>query len=328
MAWKGRRVLVTGGAGFIGSNLVVRLVGEGAVVRVVDAMLPLLGGNPFNLAPVKDDIELRQVDLRDLSAAQSAVEGMEYIFNLAGNVSHLDSMQEPLTDLTINVNAQVNTLEACRAKNRDAMIVYTSTRQLYGVPQYLPVDERHPVSPIDVNGINKLAAEHYHTLYARVYDMKTCSLRLTNTYGPRQLIRHARQGFIGWFVNRALLGEKIQLFGGGGQKRDFTFVDDAVEAMLVAATNPVCRGEVYNLNGERLSLEEVARILLALCPKASVEKVPFPPEKKKIDIGDYFGSAGKFIEATGWGAHVTVADGLAKMVEYYRANQSHYLEKP
>jgi UDP-glucose 4-epimerase len=326
--WRGMRVLVTGGAGFIGSNVALRLVDEGADVHVVDSMVPLLGGNMHNLHPVRDRIHFDYADLRDFNEAKRVVRDMQCIFNLAGNVSHLDSMKEPLHDLAINVNAQVNLLEACREVNRAVAIVFTSTRQLYGVPQYLPVDERHPINPVDVNGINKLTAEHYHTLYSKVYEMKTVSLRLTNTYGPRQLIRHSRQGFIGWFVNRAMLGERIQLYGGGSQVRDFCFVDDAVEAMLLAAANPKCIGEVYNLSGERMSLERFAAILteLAGCPEP--EQVPFPAEKKRIDIGDYYGSAAKLTEVTGWTPKIGVREGLRRMLEYYGEHRSHYLDGP
>lgn len=321
-----KTVLVTGGAGFIGSNLVHRLVREGGKVIVADAFLPGLGANTANLEGVSG-ITLLRANISDQSQMEAYVKASSVIFNLAGNVSHQDSMRDPVFDNEVNTSAQISFLETCRKVNPEAVVVFSSTRQLYGAPSYLPVDEKHPINPIDVNGINKLAAENYHSLYARVYGMKVVCLRLTNTYGPRQLIRHARQGFIGWFMNRALLGEEIQLFGGGAQVRDFTYVDDACEAFMLAATVPDCHGNSYNLSGERASLEDVASHLSALCPQAKVRKVEFPQERKKIDIGDYYGNAEKFYGATRWQPRTTLAAGLATALEYYRPRLAQYLNE-
>ncbi len=326
MSFSGKTVLVTGGAGFIGSNLAIRLVREGAKVRVVDALLAGLGGNLFNLDPIKSDIDFHELDLRDGKKLSSLVKGCDYIFNLAGNVSHSDSMRDPIMDNALNTQAQIHFLETCRAYNPQALILFASTRQIYGTPKYLPVDENHPTDPVDVNGINKLAAEYYHYLYGKIYGMRTISLRLTNTFGPRQLIRHARQGFIGWFMNRALLGETIELFDGGSQLRDFTFVEDACDAFLCAASTPVCEGEIYILGGERASLSKIAENLVSISGKGSIKVVPFPPEKKKIDIGSYYGSSEKFYKATGWKTNVDIRQGLESMFAYYERHKSHYLE--
>lgn len=326
MSFKGKQVLITGGAGFLGSNLAIRLVKEGANVTVMDSMLPNYGGNVFNLKPIQGDFHLNFSDMRDWASLSYIVRGKDFIFNLAGQVSHMDSMQDPITDLEINAKAQLSLLEACRHYNSDAVVVFSSTRQFYGRPQYLPVDERHPLDPPDVNGINKLAGEQYHTLYSRVHGIRTVSLRLTNTYGPRQLIKNARQGFIGWFINRAITAETIELFGTGEQVRDFNYVDDVVEAFLLAASNTACYGRVFNLSGERSSLETVAKKLINEAGSGEVKSVPFPEERKKIDIGDFYGTSKLFESATRWFPSTSLDEGVARTVAYYQANASHYID--
>ena len=327
-SFQGRRVLVTGGAGFLGSNLVLRLVSAGAQVTVLDSMVPELGGNAFNLSPLSaGSIRQEHADLRDRSALLRIVRGFDLIFNLAGNISHQDSMANPSLDLELNVTGHVNLLEVCRLQNREAVVVFSSTRQIYGVPQYLPVTESHPIYPTDVNGINKYAAEQYHLLYHRVHGLKTACLRLTNSYGPRQLIRHSRQGFVGWFLNRAMTGNPIQLYGGGQQRRDFNYVDDVCDALLTAAVSDACLGQALNLSGEIASLEQVAQHLIDCSGRGTLVKIPFPVEQKKIDIGDYFGNSDRFQEATGWRPRVGLAAGLKKMVEYYREFLPHYLSE-
>lgn len=325
--FEGRNVLVTGGAGFIGSNLAARLVAEGANVTVLDSMLPDYGGNLFNLDPIRDRITLNFSDMRDRYSLEYLVKEKDYIFNLAGQVSHLDSMTDPERDLDINVNAQLVFLETCRKHNPEVTIVHASTRQVYGRPHYLPVDEAHPIQPPDINGIHKLASESYHSLFHRVYGLRAVSLRLTNTYGPRQLIRNARLGFVGWFLNRVLSGQPIQLFGGGGQLRDFNFVDDAVDAMVLAAENEPCYGNTYNLGGERSSLEDLAALMIGIQGAGEVEKVPFPEDLAKIDIGDYYASHALFSEATGWSPAVSLEAGMRRTLAYFNSYKSHYLDK-
>jgi nucleoside-diphosphate-sugar epimerase len=322
--YAGRRVLVTGGLGFIGSNLAIELVGLGAEVTVMDCLVPEHGGNRFNLEPVKDRVRVCVEDLRAAEAAVARVEGQDFVFHLAGQVSHGDSMRDPTLDLAVNCTATIHLVEACRQRNPDARLLYTSTRQVYGVPRELPVTESHPTVPIDVNGINKLAAEYYHLLYHRTYGLRSTVLRLTNTYGPRQQIRSDRQSFIGIMIRQALRGEPLRVFGTGKQLRDFNYVDDVVSAMLLAAATEECFGSVFNLGAKRhYSLLEFVEALHALCP-LEYEIVPFPAEAEMIDIGDYYGDYGALAAATGWEPAVDLAEGLARTLESYRAHPEVY----
>jgi len=323
--YRGRKVLVTGGLGFIGSNLCRRLADLQAQVLAVDSLLPDYGGNLFNLAGYEDKVKVNIADVRGHGMGY-LVRGQDVLFNLAGQVSHIDSMTDPFTDLEINCRSQLWILEAVRKNNPEARIVYAGTRQVYGKPQYVPVDEGHPLNPTDVNGINKISGELYHLVYNSVYGIRACSLRLTNTYGPRQLIRHARQGFIAWFIRQAVLGEEIQIFGDGSQKRDFDFVDDVVDAFLRAGASEAAPGQVFNLGGQGpISLLELARMLIALSGRGSYTLAPFPPERKIIDIGDFQADATKVRRELGWNPAVKLEEGLEKTVAYYRQHKEHYL---
>lgn len=325
--YRSKRVMITGGLGFIGSNLAHRLVELGAEVLIVDSLIPDHGGNLFNIEGIADQLRVNIADVRDRNGMDYLVRGQEYIFNLAGQVSHMDSMRDPYTDLEINCRSQLSLLEACRYNNPTVKIVYASTRQIYGTADYLPVDERHLVHPTDVNGINKMAGEWYHILYSNVYGVRATSLRLTNTYGPRQLVKHNRQGFIGWFIRLAVDGEEISLYGDGKQLRDLNHVDDVVEAFLLAGASNAVNGEVFNLGGTRpVSLLEIVDTLIDLCPGASYRLVPFPEDKKRIDIGDYYGDYSKIETTLGWKPQVSLRDGLADAIEFYRQNKEHYWE--
>ena len=318
-------VLITGGLGFIGSSLARRLVNLGAKVMLVDSLIPEYGGNLFNIHGIRDRVEVNMADVRDQSAMASLVKGRNFLFNLAGQTSHLDSMTDPLTDLNINAAAQLHILEACRLHNRDVKIVFASTRQIYGRPQYLPVDEKHPVNPIDVNGINKLAGEWYHLLYNNVYKIRTCALRLTNTYGPGMRVKDARQTFLGVWIRHLIEGKPIQVFGSGNQRRDFNFVADVVEAFLLAAAQMESEGEVFNLgDSEHISLHELATLLVDLNHGGHYELVPFPADRDVIDIGDYYGDFSKIDNVLGWSPQVSLRDGLAQTLEYYRKHRAHY----
>ena len=323
--YRNRRVLITGGAGFIGSNLAIRLVELGAQVVVVDALLPGYGGNLFNLDPIRDTVRLELADVRDTPAISRLVESQEVIFNLAGQVSHLDSMQDPDTDLEINCRAQLHLLEACRHANPRARVVFASTRQIYGRPQYLPVDEQHPIRPTDVNGVNKRTAEHYHLLYHDIYGLKTCCLRLTNTYGPRQYVRTDRQTFIGWFFRQIVDGEEICLFGDGSQLRDFTFVGDCVDAFLRAGALDTAIGEVFNLGGLRpVSLLELTGMLINVAGGGSYRQIPFPEGRRVIDIGSFYADDSKIRRALGWAPTTPLEAGLAQTIDFYRQHKQHY----
>jgi len=319
--------MITGGLGFIGSNLAHRLVDFGADVLIVDSLIPDYGGNLFNVEGIKDRVRINIADVRDASGMNYLVREQDYIFNLAGQVSHIDSMRDPYTDLEINCRSQLSLLEACRRHNPSVKVVYASTRQIYGAPDYLPVDEKHLLHPTDVNGINKMAGEWYHILYSNVYGIRATSLRLTNTYGPRQLMKHSRQGFIGWFIRLAIDGDEISVFGDGKQLRDLNYVDDVVDAFLLAGATDMVNGQVYNLGGtEPVSLLQVVETLKELNPQASYKLVPFPPEKKRIDIGDYYGDYSRIRTALGWQPQVSLREGLSKTIEYYRQYKEHYWE--
>lgn len=325
-AYRDAPVLVTGGLGFIGSNLAHRLVALGARVTLVDSLIPAYGGNLWNIRGIEDAVKVNIADVRDPHSMAYLVRDQRYLFNLAGQVSHIDSMADPETDLDINCRAQLSILEACRKYNPAIRVIYASTRQQYGRPQYLPVDESHLLRPVDVNGINKMAGEWYHILYCQVHNIATTSLRLTNTYGPRMLLKHNRQGFVPWFVRLALLGEEIQIFGDGSQRRDMNYIDDAVEALLMVGPAAETHGEIYNLgHPEIVSLRQFVELLVRLCPGSTWRMTPFPEEIRRIDIGDYYGSFDKIRSATGWCPGVDLEEGLRRTVEYCRENLEHYL---
>jgi UDP-glucose 4-epimerase len=321
----GSDVLVTGGLGFIGSALARRLVALGAKVTLVDSLIPEYGGNPFNIHDIRDRVIVDLTDVRDEVAMSSLIKKRQFLFNLAGQTSHLDSMTDPVTDLNINAAAQLRVLEACRLHNRDLKIVFASTRQVYGRPEYLPVDEKHPLNPIDVNGINKLAGEWYHLLYNNVYRIRACALRLTNTYGPGMRVKDARQTFLGIWLRRLIEQKPIQIFGDGKQRRDFNFVSDVVEALLRAAMSDEANGQIFNLgDDEHISLEELAAVLVKLNRGGKYELIPFPDDRKAIDIGDYYSDFRKIDNLLGWKPQVSLENGLTQTLEFYRANRAHY----
>lgn len=321
----GSNVLVTGGLGFIGSALARRLVELKAKVTLVDSLIPEYGGNLFNIHDIRDRVTVDLTDVRDSPAMSTLIRNRQFLFNLAGQTSHLDSMADPVTDLNINAAAQLHILEACRLHNRELKIVFASTRQIYGRPEYLPVDEKHPLNPIDVNGINKLAGEWYHLLYNDVYRIRACALRLTNTYGPAMRVKDARQTFLGIWIRRLIEKKPIQIFGDGKQQRDFNYVDDVVEALLLAASSDEANGQVFNLgHEEHVSLSELAALLVKMESAGKYELVPFPEDRKAIDIGDYYADFSKIEKMLGWRPKTRLADGLRRTVEYYRTNHQHY----
>jgi len=318
-------VLITGGLGFIGSNLARRLVELGARVTLVDSLIPEYGGNLFNIADIEDRVRVNISDVRDSHSMDYLVKEKDYLFNLAGQTSHLDSMQDPFTDLAINCHAQLSILESCKKQNPGIKLIFASTRQMYGKPDYLPVDERHPIRPVDVNGINKMAGEWYHILYNNVYGIRGCVLRLTNTYGPGMRVKDARQTFVGIWIRNMLEGKPIQVWG-GGQLRDFNYVSDVVNALIIAASREEANGRIYNLGGnEVVSLLDLARVLVVLNGGGEIDVRPFPEDRKKIDIGDYYSDFSSIRESLGWEPLVRLQDGLARTLRYYSSHLKHYL---
>jgi UDP-glucose 4-epimerase len=324
--YRGRRTMITGGLGFIGSNLARRLVELGADVLIVDSMVPDCGGNFQNIVGIEDRVRVTIEDIRQANAMCALVQSCDVIFNLAGQVSHLDSMREPRADLEINCHSQLSLLEACRHCNPKVKVVFASTRQVYGRPKALPVTERHLVRPADINGVNKAAAENYHLVYNDALGVRACSLRLTNIYGPRQLIRHDRQGFIGWFIRRAVEGEELCIFGDGAQLRDFVYVDDAIDAFLRVGVDDRCNGEAFNVGGdEPISLRDLASLLIALTGGGRVTHVDWPAGRKAIDIGSFYADSTMLRERTGWQPRIALREGLARTVAFYREHLSKYV---
>ncbi len=320
-----RRVLITGGLGFIGSNLARKLVELGAEVTLVDSLIPEYGGNLFNIYGIEDRVKVNISDVRDEHSMKYLIQGVDYLFNLAGQTSHMDSMQDPITDMEINAKAQLFILEACRKYNPDIKIIFASTRQIYGKPQYLPVDEKHPLNPVDVNGINKLAGEWYHLLYNNVYGIKTCVLRLTNTIGPGMRIKDARQTFLGIWVRLLVEGKSFEVWD-GDQLRDFTYVDDAVDAFLLAAISDNTNGGIFNLGGENaISLKKLAELLVNVNNVGKYILKEFPSERKRIDIGDYYSDYNLISSTIGWKPKVSLQEALKMTLDYYRKHINKYI---
>lgn len=323
--YENKEVLITGGAGFIGSNLARKLIELGAKVTIVDSLIPIYGGNLFNIEDIKNQLTVNITDVRDSHAMSYLVKGKHYLFNLAGQTSHLDSMTDPRTDLDINASAQLTILEACKQHNLDIKIVFASTRQLYGKPEYLPVDEKHPIRPVDVNGINKLAGEWYHLLYNNVYGIRACALRLTNTYGPCMRVKDAKQTFLGIWIRNLIESNPIQVFGDGLQLRDFNYVDDVIAALLIAGADSRADGQVFNLGSDEvINLKQLAEMMVEMHTNSSFKIVPFPPERKAIDIGDYYSDFKKIQSELGWQPKIELKYGLENSLKYYKAYYKHY----
>lgn len=323
-AYEGRSVLITGGLGFIGSTLAHRLVGAGARVSLLDAVLAGSGANHHNIAAIRGDVSVVVGDVRDTGTLATMISGVDVVFNLAGTLSHTDSMTDPLTDLDINCRAQVGLLETCRRLAPTARIVYAGTRGQYGRPRYLPVDEEHPLHATDANGINKTAGEAYHLLYHQHHGLQTTSLRMSNTYGPRHQMKHARQGVIGWFVRQALDDAAMRVFGDGRQMRDATYVDDVVDALCLAGASEAAVGEAFNLGSAPVPLVELARAIVRAAGRGRVELVPYPEASRQVEVGDYVADTSKIERLLGWRASVSLEDGLARTVEFYERERAHY----
>jgi UDP-glucose 4-epimerase len=321
----GRRVLITGGLGFIGSHLARRLVREGADVSLVDSLIPEYGGNLANVAEIADQVRINISDVRDEHGLRYLLQGQDFLFNLAGQTGHIDSMTDPHTDLEINCRAQLSILETCRRFNAEIKVVFASTRQIYGRPAYLPVDEKHPIDPVDVNGINKAAGERYHILYNDVYGIRACALRLTNTYGPHMRIRDARQTFLGVWVRSLVEGNPFEVWE-GAQLRDFTYVDDAVDAFVRAALDKEADGRTFNLGGlEVVSLHDLAELMVRVNGGGTYNVKSFPADRKRIDIGDYYSDDQSVRSTLGWRPQVPLEEGLTRTISFYREHLASYV---
>ncbi len=322
----GSACVVTGGLGFMGSNLALALAGAGAHVTVIDSLVPTHGGDHRNIEPLTSDIEVVIADIGQRTAVAKPVADADFIFNLAGQVSHVDSMGDPVRDLDLNAASHLGFLELLRQMNSTAPIVYTSTRQVYGRPSYLPVDEAHPVNPIDVNGICKYAGEQFHLLYSQVHDLTTSALRITNVYGPRQRIRDNRQGFLGIFIRQALEDQPITVYGDGEQLRDCLFVDDVIDAIASAVQSSEIVGKVVNLgHPDPLTLGDIAKTIVQTVGSGSVQFVPWPHDRAQIDIGDYFGDFSLAKRALGWTPKTSFDEGVAATAAYYKGHLDWYL---
>jgi UDP-glucose 4-epimerase len=294
-------------------------------VLLVDSLIPEYGGNLFNVAGIEDRVQLNISDVRDAHSMRYLVQEQDYLFNLAGQTSHMDSMSDPDADLEINCRAQLSILEACRKYNPEVKIVFASTRQLYGKPDYLPVDEKHLLRPVDVNGINKMAGEWYHILYNNVYGIRACALRLTNTYGPRMRVKDARQTFLGVWIRMIVEGNPFEVWE-GHQLRDFTYVDDAVDAFLLAAASEAANGEIFNLGGECvISLKQLAELLVEANGGGQFVTRSYPPDRKRIDIGDYYADFSRIRATLGWQPKIALREGLRRTLDFYREHLQEYL---
>jgi|SRR3989344_2043346 len=320
-----KNVMITGGLGFIGSNLAHKLVDLRANVLIIDSLIPGHGGNLFNIESIKNKVRVNLVDIRSSNSMRILIRDQDFIFNIAGQVDHIDSMKNPLNDLEINCTSQLSLLEACR-NNNNTKIIFAGTRHIYGKPLFLPIDETHLVRPVDVNGINKMAGEWYHILYNNVYGIKTCSLRLTNTYGPRQLIKkEATQGVIPIFIRKIIDNEKIKIFGTGQQLRDMNYVDDVCDAFLLAASTDKSNGQIYNLgHHDPVSLNEFVKILIEVNGHGEYEIVPFPEERERIDVGSTYCSYSKIRNDLGWEPKIDLREGLRKTIEFYKKYKEYY----
>jgi UDP-glucose 4-epimerase len=323
--FSGKRALVTGGVGLIGSAVARKLVAAGCSVTIIDNLDPEGGGNRKNIEDCDDRLEVICGDIRDKEVIADLLEGQDFLFHLAAQTSHVGSMRAPLFDLDNNVTATVQILEVARKVAPDIQIVFSSTRQVFGPADYLPVDERHPVRPPDVNAINKIAAEQYLALYNRIYGVRSTSLRLTNIYGPGMRVKDAAQNFLGIWIKQVLDGEKIRIFGDGRQIRDFVFVDDCADLMLkVARKRPAVNACYLVGGGQPARLIDLAETLVHLSGRGSFELTPFPPERSAIDIGDFFGLHERVSAEFDWQPETTLEKGLQATLDYYRSRLPDY----
>lgn len=322
---KNKNILITGGLGFIGSNLARKLVELNAKVTIIDSLSPSYGGNRFNIIEFTDKVEVHEIDIRDGHKMQELIADKDYIFNLAAQSSHSESMIKPIEDLEINVVSMVSMLENCREINNNVKIIHASTRQIYGKPQCIPVDESHPINPPDVNGINKFSAEQYLELYKKIHNINYCSLRLTNTFGPGMRIKDAKQTFIGIWIRLLLENKDITIYGDGSQIRDLCYVDDCVDAFILA-TSDKANGRTYNVGGpSSITLKDLANLVIKVNESGSYNYVEYPSGLRNIDIGDYTADTHMIESDLGWISKISLEEGIRKTISFYKKNAEHYL---
>jgi UDP-glucose 4-epimerase len=325
MSYKDKKVLITGGLGFVGSNLAIALVKKGAQVAIVDSMLLRQGGNLFNIKPVKGKVKVDFSDIRDPRAMCNLVRGKDYIFHLAGQVNHVDSIRNPLQDLSINAEGTLVVLEACRKYNPGAKVIFSGTRGQYGESVRLPVDEEHPMNPKGVYAITNLCAEKLVMVYDQVHKIRAIALRITNTYGPRHQMMHDEYGVFNWFIRKALDKQEIHIFGDGRILRDFLYVDDLVDAMLESALTPKAYGEVFNVGtGKPVSFIDLAKKIVRITRSGSIRFTKFTEERKALEPGDYYADITKIRRVVGWKPKVGLDSGIKKTADYYRKYRKHY----
>jgi len=309
----------------IGSTIAHGAVVRGAKVTVLDAMLPLYGGNPFNLEAIQSQIDFIQGDIRDFGLVKKAVAGADFIFSLAAQVSYVDSNTDPYLDLDINCRGHLNLLNACTQVNREARIVFTSSRFVYGSIEYNPVDESHPFNCLSIYGIHKLAGEKYYRFYREAGGLQTVSLRIANPYGPRQQMKHSKYGIVNWFIRLALEGQPLTVYGEGTQKRDYVYVEDVAEALIQAALAPALEVQVYNLgSGVGTRFIDMANWIAEMIPGTELRQVEWPADRYFVETGDYISDITLLTQTTGWRPKTSMRDGIAKTIEYYRRHRGHY----
>lgn len=322
----GRRVLVTGGLGFIGSNLAIRLANLGAQVTIIDCSVPGCGGNIVNIDPIADRVRVIPADIADAEGFQDEIRANDVIFNIAGEISHAGSMTSPERDLRINTQAQLRFLLTCGAVRPGVRVVFASTRQVYGRARRLPVDETRRPNPTDFNGIHKLAATHYHLMLSRMGELDAIVLRLSNVYGPRMALDLPQQGFLATFVRRALLGERLIVYGDGSSLRDPVYIDDAVEAFLLAGTARAQKSIIYNVGGPEVhSVSQIAAIVSASAGLPDAIRTPFPVARNAIDVGSYYSNSHRIARELGWQPRTQIRDGMERTLAYYRQHLGSYL---
>lgn len=320
----GKRVLITGGAGFLGSSLAHALVARGAQITVLDAMLSLYGGNLFNLEGIREKIEFIEGDIRDEALVQKAVTGKDIIYNFAAQVSYIDSKDQPFLDLDINGKGHLNVIEAVRQFAPNARILFSSSRMVYGKILTSPVSESHPTDPLSLYGIHKLLAEKYYRYYTHTFGLDTVSVRIPNPYGPRQQMKHSKYSIVGWFVRQAMEGKAITVFGDGKQERDYMYVDDIIDAFIELTMHGVA-GEVYNIGTqERVTFGDMVDAVLAEVGSGSKENIPWPENYEKNETGNYVADTSKIEQITSWKPSVALTEGIGRMVTYYKQHKAHY----